>query len=102
MVGAVVVADSPCGTAHRLGVMVVRAIPCARVLRRGGEGAEQEDRRGDAHDRVRNLSCAEGDNGWPMADVVARGGIGSLRTPCGASWYVSMRGLIGSRRVPST
>ena len=41
---------------------------------------------------------------WPMADVVARGGIGRLRVPRGASGtrYVSMRGLIGSRRVPST
>eukprot|EP00966_Prymnesium_polylepis_P008195 188638-Prymnesium_polylepis.1 len=41
---------------------------------------------------------------WPMADDVARGGIGSLRAPCGVSGtrYVSMRGLIGSRRVPST
>jgi hypothetical protein len=41
---------------------------------------------------------------WPMADVVAKGGIGRLRVPCGASGtgYVSLRGLIGSRRVPST
>ena len=41
---------------------------------------------------------------WPMADVVAKGGIGRLRVPRGASGtrYVSMRGLIGSRRVPST
>ena len=40
---------------------------------------------------------------WPMADVVAKGGIGRLRVPRGASGtrYVSMRGLIGSRRVPS-
>eukprot|EP00966_Prymnesium_polylepis_P023674 544881-Prymnesium_polylepis.1 len=39
-----------------------------------------------------------------VADDVARGGIGSLRTPCGASGtrYAAMRGLIGSRRVPST
>jgi hypothetical protein len=39
---------------------------------------------------------------WPMADAVARGGIGSLRAPCSASGtrYVSMRELIGSRRVP--
>ena len=45
------------------------------------------------------LTCS-----WPMADVVARGGIGRLRVPRGASGtrYVSMRGLIGSRRVPST
>ena len=41
---------------------------------------------------------------WPMADVVAKGGIGRLRVPRVASGTrnVSMRGLIGSRRVPST
>ena len=40
---------------------------------------------------------------WPMADVVAKGGVGSLRAPCGASGtrYVSIRGLILAPPRPS-
>ena len=53
---------------------------------------------------TRHLHHEQTHRRWPMADDVARGGIGSLRAPCGASGtrYASMRGLIGSRRVPST
>eukprot|EP00966_Prymnesium_polylepis_P038692 898238-Prymnesium_polylepis.1 len=42
---------------------------------------------------------------WPMAYDTPGGGVArALRAPCGASStrYVSMRGLLGSRRVPST
>eukprot|EP00966_Prymnesium_polylepis_P114693 2650599-Prymnesium_polylepis.1 len=41
---------------------------------------------------------------WPMADGGARGRCRALSAPCGASGtrYESMRGLLGSRRVPST
>eukprot|EP00966_Prymnesium_polylepis_P196550 4554728-Prymnesium_polylepis.1 len=35
-----------------------------------------------AFDRGERGACYYGSLGWPMADVVARGGIGSLRAPC--------------------
>eukprot|EP00966_Prymnesium_polylepis_P241820 5592057-Prymnesium_polylepis.1 len=42
--------------------------------------------------------------GWPKANVGARGRCLTLRSSCGApgTRYTSMRGLIGSRRVPPT
>eukprot|EP00966_Prymnesium_polylepis_P096055 2225603-Prymnesium_polylepis.1 len=42
---------------------------------------------------------------WPMMRREAVTGATAVRAPCGAvagTKYVSMRGLIGSRRVPST
>ena len=68
----------------------------------GGSGAEHGQAGGARGFGLQNIQVTG--KRWPMADGGARGRCLTLRAPCGASGtrYVSMRGLIGSRRVPPT
>eukprot|EP00966_Prymnesium_polylepis_P029403 683216-Prymnesium_polylepis.1 len=59
-----------------------------RGARAGGDASKLRCRWGAS--RVRTPFCSQSVHAclyikWPMADVVAKGGIGSLRAPCGAS-----------------